>query len=313
MMAPWLAYCYSRASLRFQAMDESKAKEILSDEEGEPNFKNLLDNEVLKLKGVNAEELDEAIYDQLIKAEVGQGAARAFASGSFPTYLRSHRKDANLEPYYIPRDTKILDYSRQWLFNDIVNYFRAAGFAGGYLFVDDIENLVDQMARRERIEFAKEFALCTVRPGYANTAHNFFSCVLTTHQQASVSLSQAWGEAGLSAIGRLDPSSDRSIELPLPNKDQAREIIVAHLDHYRINLADKGTIRPFTQGGLDALLKNRQLLHPRHLLTAAASVRQYAVAKKLTQVDAADVSAALEGAAATPTTPDVTEGIDGAV
>lgn len=98
------------------------------------------------------------------------------------------------KPLYIPRDTKLLDYSRQLLFNDVVNYFRTAGFGGGYLFIDDIENLVDQMSRSERIEFAKEFGLCTVRPGYANTAYNFFSCVLTTHQQASVSLSRKRGE-----------------------------------------------------------------------------------------------------------------------
>jgi hypothetical protein len=111
-----------------------------------------------------------------------------------------------LEPLYVPRDTKILDYSRTLLFNDIVNYLRAAGYGGGYLFIDDIENLVDQMARRERIEFAKEFGLCTVRPGYANTAYRFFSNVLTTHQQASLALSTAWGDAGLAAIGRLDPS-----------------------------------------------------------------------------------------------------------
>ena len=26
-----------------------------------------------------------------------------------------------------------------------------------------------------------------------------------------------------------------SVELPLPSKDQAREIIIAHLDYYRIN------------------------------------------------------------------------------
>jgi len=128
------------------------------------------------------------------------------------------RKDNALEPLYVPRDTKILDYSRTLLFNDIVRYLRAAGYAGGYLFIDDIENLVDQMARRERIEFAKEFGLCTVRPGYANTEYRFFSCVLTTHQQASVSLSQAWGEAGLAAIGRLDPSSPNSVELPFPSK-----------------------------------------------------------------------------------------------
>ena len=91
------------------------------------------------------------------------------------------------------------------------------------------------MARRERIEFAKEFALCTVRPGYANTEYRFFSNVLTTHQQASVSLSQAWGEAGLAAIGRLDRASPNSVELPFPSKAQAQQIIVAHLDYFRID------------------------------------------------------------------------------
>lgn len=303
----------SRAALRMQVMDPSKAQEVLADEDGEENFKNLLDNEMLKLKGINPAEVDEAVLNQLLLNGVEEASAAALAEGTFPVYLRGFRKDGNLEPYYIPRDTKILDYSRTLLFNDVVNYFRAAGFAGGYLFIDDIENLVDQMSRSERIEFAKEFALCTVRPGYANTAHNFFSCVLTTHQQASVSLSQAWGEAGLSAIARLDPTSDRSIELPLPSKDQAREIIVAHLDHYRQNVAEKGTIRPFTEDGLEALLKNRHLLHPRHLLTTAAGVVQHAVEKKTAVIDAACVNAALDTTAAPVATPDVTEGIDGAV
>ena len=59
------------------------------------------------------------------------------------------RKDGNLEPYYIPRDTKILDYSRAILFNDIVYFLVAAGFHGGYLFIDDIENLVDLMTKRQ--------------------------------------------------------------------------------------------------------------------------------------------------------------------
>ena len=145
-----------------------------------------------------------------------------------------------MEPLYVPRDTKILDYSRTLLFNDIVRYLRAAGYGGGYLFIDDIENLVDQMARRERIEFAKEFGLCTVRPGYANTEYRFFSNVLTTHQQASVSLSHGVGEAGLAAIGRLDPSSPNSVELPFPSKEQAEGIIVAHLDYFRINEKEKG-------------------------------------------------------------------------
>ena len=271
-------------------MKPEQAEAVLKDDEGEDEPGNLLNNELLTKRGVDPAALDSAVMEKLLAEGVEKNAARALSTGTFPAYLKSFRKDGALEPLYIPRDTKILDYSRQLLFNDIVNYFRAAGFGGGYLFIDDIENLVDQMSRSERIEFAKEFGLCTVRPGYANTAYNFFSCVLTTHQQASVSLSQAWGEAGLSAIARLDPASPNSIELPLPSKDQAREIIVAHLDHYRINAAEKGSIKPFTEDGIEELLKNRQLLHPRVLLTTASKVIAHAVDNKHNQIDATVVS-----------------------
>jgi len=59
----------SRAALRIQEMDEAKVREVLSDEDAEQNFENVLDNDVLKLKGVRAEELDEAVYDRLLKAD----------------------------------------------------------------------------------------------------------------------------------------------------------------------------------------------------------------------------------------------------
>jgi hypothetical protein len=212
----------SRAVLRLSAIPEDKVDAILADEsEGTEGADNLLNDQVLDKHGVDSKALDESVTSTLISAGVEVRVAQALGPGAFEDYLRSMRKDGALEPLYVPRDTKILDYSRTLLFNDIVIYLRTAGYAGGYLFIDDIENLVDQMARRERIEFAKEFGLCTVRPGYANTEYRFFSSVLTTHQQASVSLSQAWGEAGLAAIGRLDPASPNSVELPFPSKEQA--------------------------------------------------------------------------------------------
>jgi hypothetical protein len=167
------------------------------------------------------------------------------------------------------------------------------------------------MARRERIEFAKEFGLCTVRPGYANTEYRFLSNVLTTHQQASVRLSQAWGEAGLAAIGRLDPSSPNSVELPFPSKEQAEGIIVAHLDYFRVNQSENGLIKPFTQDGIDVLLAG-PTVHPRATLSNAAKVVQYAADKNHTMIDAGCVRAAGELKTGTATH-DFTEGIDGAV
>ena len=298
----------SRAALRLEALTDEQANAVLTSPDGNQDPRNLLDNDILQERGIQYDALDTEIATRLRKDGVQAVVAMALAQGKFEDYLRSMRRDGNLEPLYVPRDTKVLDYSRSLLFNDMVYYLRASGFAGGYLFIDDIENLVDQMSRRHRIEFAKEFGLCTVRPGYANTTHNFFSNVLTTHQQASVGLAQAWGDAGLSAIARLDPTSPNSVELPLPSKGQAREIVVAHLDYYRVEDGDKGTVKPFTEPGINALLEDQRMLHPRVLLSTAANVVRKAVEEGVAIIDAATVKSAIDGSP-TLTTPDFSEGL----
>jgi hypothetical protein len=300
----------SQASLRLDHLTDQQVQQVVTNADGSTDFANLLDDEILNANGIDAVHINQQVANRLVQEGVQSASASALAVGGFEDYLKSFRRDHSLEPFYVPRDTKILEYSRGFLFNDMVIYLRAAGFEGGYLFIDDIENLVDQMTRRHRVEFAKEFALCTLRPGYANTTHNFFSCVLTTHQQASVGLSAAWGEAGLAGIARLDPNDPNSVELPLPSADQAREIIVAHLDYYRDNPEHKGSIEPFTEDGMVALLKNRQ--HPRILLTAAAAVVSRAAQEGVTSIDAVYVETGSEGAAV-QSTPDFTEGIEGAV
>ncbi len=301
----------SLASLRLEQLTEQQVQQVVTNSDGSENFANLLNDEILNANGIDVVQLNQKVTSRLVAEGVQSASASALAVGSFEDHLKSFRRDHSLEPFYVSRDTKILEYSRGFLFNDMVLYLRAAGFEGGYLFIDDIENLVDQMARRHRLEFAKEFALCTVRPGYANTSHNFFSCVLTTHQQASVGLSAAWGEAGLAGIARLDPTDAHSVELPLPSTDQAREIIIAHLDYYRDNPEHKGSIKPFTEDGMAALLKNRQ--HPRILLTAAASVVSRAAQEGVTSINAAYVEATSNGGVSVQSTPDFTEGIEGAV
>ena len=69
-----------------------------------------------------------------------------------------------------------------------------------------------------------------------------------------------------------NPSSPNSVELAFPTKDEARQIIVAHLDYYRTNASDRGKITPFTEDGIDALLEDREAVHPRVLLSRAAKV-----------------------------------------
>ena len=298
----------ARAALRRDVLSDAQISAVVSTDEGD-NWSNLLDHDVLEMNGISSSYLDAAVEGNLISEGVEVGPARALARGSFENFLRGLRRDYSLEPYYIPRDTKGLDYSRDLFFNDIVRYLRCAGFAGGYLFVDDIENLTDQMPRRHRTEFAKEFGQCMVRPGYANTEHGFFSCVLTTHQQSAFALATAWSEAGLSAMARLDPGAPTSVELPEPTADQAREIIVAHLDHYRVESADIGSINPFTESGIEALVsKNRR---PRDLLSTAANVVQQSAERGVVNIDATVVEQVMAGDTPTNST-NYTEGLEAA-
>ena len=190
----------ARAALRRDALTDEQVASIIEAEDGD-DYGKLLDDGVLTEKGASPSQVDDLVKERLILEGVERGPAGALATGDFEGYLRQLRKDGNLEPYYVPYNTKGLDYSRSLFFNDVVNYLRVAGFAGGYLFMDDIENLVDQMTRRQRLEFVKEFGICTVRPGYANTTHNFLSCVLTTHQSSSVPLAQAWNEGRIVGDG----------------------------------------------------------------------------------------------------------------
>ena len=299
----------SLGALRLEHLTTEQADAVVRANGGE-NYGNLLDEAILADCQVAVSDLNADVERTLLQERVERGPAKALASGTFENYLRNLRRDGNLEPYYVPRDTKGLDYSRQLLFNDIVRYLRAAGYAGGYLFIDDIENLTDQMPRRHRNEFAKEFGLCMVRPGYANTEYKFFSSVLSTHQQSAMALAQAWNEAGLSAFARLDPNAPTSVELPLPTQDQARAIVITHLDYYRINQDENGTSAPFTADGMQVLVARSQ--HPRNLLANAARVVLRAADTGVKSIDANTVREAIDDAGPLPMT-DFATGIDEAL
>ena len=296
----------SRAALRRDAMTEDEVDAVLN-VDGESRLENLLNDGILADRGLKPDVIDTNIERQLLGEGVTSAAARALTKGSFVEYLKSLRRFGELRPYYTQNDLRGLAVARNLFFNDIVRYLRAAGFAGGYLFIDDIENLTDRMTPRFQIDFAKDFGICTVRPGYANSAYGFFSCVLTTHDSVIRRLGAAWDEAGLSSFARLDPGASTSVELPLPTPDQAAAIIIAHLDHYRIDPDENGSIKPFTEDGLSALIQRGQL--PRDFLSTAAHVFMLAAGRGVSFIDAQLVAEAAENQAGQSST-DYSSGLE---
>ncbi len=106
----------SRAALRRGEMTDQQAEAALKGSDGGENFDNLLDDAILRGNDIDSGKLDAAVQERLQRDGIRPLVAKALAEGTFEGYLRSLRKDGSLEPLYVPRDTKILDFARGLLF-----------------------------------------------------------------------------------------------------------------------------------------------------------------------------------------------------
>jgi len=114
----------------------------------------------------------------------------------------------------------------------------------------------------------------------------------------------------LQQFARLDPAAPTSVELPLPSENQAKQIVVAHLDYYRTDQSSMGTSKPFTTEAMDALVnRNKQ---PRILLANAQQILSQAADKGLDEIDLAFVNSSVD-ATTSVSAADYTQGIDQAL
>src|SRR5439155_24507325 len=236
--------------------------------EGRDSVDILFDDQVLITSGLVVKDVVSAVVEHLTDAEVKTAVAEALAAADLRGHLRSFRRDGEVRPYYVQRETKGLTHAKDILFNDVVRFLKEAGFAGVYLFIDDIENLTDQMANKETIEFAKELALCLVRPGRASGDTRFYSGVITTHQQAATKLARGWGEAGLQGVARMDATADTSVKVPLPTEDGALEMLAEYIKQHRLpGKEGLHELHPFSEAAARKLVSGvKPALHPRSFL-----------------------------------------------
>jgi len=282
------------ASLRVPLLEErwpAAAKKILAeierlDKAGEEWTGMVLDNNSLAKYKIDGDELNAAVIEVLVDAEIDEVLAEAFTTDGLLSYLQSLRRDGQVRPYWISRDVKGLSLAKHMLFDQLVRFLEKTGFAGAYLFIDDIENLTDQMTNKTAIEFAKELGLACLRPGRAAGDQRYFSAVLTTHQQAATKLARGWSEAGLQAVARLDPTAETSIRVPLPTIDGALEMMAEYIKHHRDDGPKVDRLHPFTEAAARKLVSGVQPpLHPRTFLQKAHFAVKRAADEKAAQID----------------------------
>lgn len=204
--------------------------------------------------------------DQLLEGGVTDGFTDAVVNNSVKDYLEDLSR-YKLEEMSTAWDQKFLVKLSDMFLNQTVKCLKIAGFKGGILIIDDIENLTDKSTRAEIENFIKDFGIAFFRAGNEASNSNFFTIILTTHHQSAQKISQAWTVAGLSASFPLTPGGSSSLLTRKPDLEHCKDMLAQYLKYYRereLSISDK--FYPFTEDAIEVVIKECDY-HPRSFLS----------------------------------------------
>jgi len=217
----------------------------------------------------------------LVNAGVEKNFANAITSDEVKNYLESLSR-YSLEEWRTAWDAKFLAKLPDLFLNQTIRALQTAGFKGGILLIDDVENLTDKSTPREIETFVKDFGNAFFRAGYE--ARNFFTLILTTHDDSARRISQAWTVAGLSAAFPLNERSHVSILVPKPEKEHCIDIVTQYLEHYRDeSFATLTKLHPFKRDAVETVVEECDY-HPRRFLSRFHRIMVEALSKKVMEI-----------------------------
>jgi hypothetical protein len=221
--------------------------------------------------------------DTLVNAGVQEDFAEAVASNRVKDYLESSSR-YKLEEMSTAWDQKFLVKLPDLFLNQTVRCLKAADFKGGILVIDDIENLTDKSTRAEIENFIKDFGIAFFRAGNEASNSNFFTIILTTHQQSAQKISQAWTVAGLSASFPLVPSGHASLLTRKPDIEQCIDMINQYLKYYRDpSFTPPEEFYPFKRDAIKTVIQECDF-HPRRFLSRFGRIITEALSKDVKEI-----------------------------
>lgn len=216
--------------------------------------------------------------ENLVGCGVQDEYADAIMNNSVKEYLEGFSR-YSLEEMSTAWDQGFLVKLPNLFLDQTVKALQAAGFAGGILLVDDIENLTDRSTRAEIENFVKDLGLAFFRAGNEASTSNFYTLVLTTHQQSAQKISQAWTLAGLSASFPLAPGGISSVFTSKPGLEHCKDMVYQYLKYSREPaFSPPSKCFPFTDDAVEAVVKECEF-HPRRFLSRFSRIIVEAVKK----------------------------------
>lgn len=239
-------------------------------------------NSLLK-DGIFVEVSNRTNADMLRMSGVDFWFAEALANNSARNHLEKilrHPLDLRLPA----RDWRYDPILKETFLNHTTRALKAAGFDGGILLVDDIENLTDRSPPRRIETFIKDFGISFFRAGNEASNSGFYTIILTTHQQSAQKINRAWTVAGLSASYPIVPGGYASLLTQKPDMEECVGIVVQHLKFFREpSFTPPNGFFPFEKEAVETVIQNSDF-HPRRFLSRFNRIIVEAVGKGVEEI-----------------------------
>lgn len=163
------------------------------------------------------------------------------------------------------------------VFNELPRLFLAAGFNGGFIFVDDFERIPDFQSARQKRDFAIELRTALFDGPYVSSAYGFYTALLVLHAGVPRLINDAWQASGINSRSPMNETGSPHVILfgkLEPNKVES--LLIRYLDEFRLSIESKGELWPFTPAAVKLMAESCDYNAGR-ILQTANSMLDYAI------------------------------------
>jgi hypothetical protein len=262
------------ASLRAQALVElgaahSRLMEDLSDTDA---VAALSDSNWFLKNGIDFTEVEKKVLSNTYLQQLSPEFPLMSGANSLIPQLVDER---NLADFYMQlRPGERLKF----LFNDLVCLYLAAGFNGGYIFVDDFERVPDFQSARQKKDFALELRSCLYDGMYQSARTGFYVCFLVLHAGVAPVIREAWETSGLMQRAPLpDQEASHIVNFRKLETEDTRKLLQSYIREYRTEPnSAPDEIYPFSEDAIQEIGRFTELNAARILKLAYESLRRAA-------------------------------------
>lgn len=197
----------------------------------------------------------------------------------------------HLNEYYcgLKKESERIDF----IFNDLVYLFLAAGFNGAYVIVDDFERIPDFQSDRQKRDFAFEIRTNFFDGSMANSRYGFFNLILMLHAGVPRLIEKAWSESGMEQRSSITSSvnAPHIVHFNKLDKNRAILLIKKYLTEFR--LKEEDSISPFTETAIEKIGETKEY-NAAQMLSLAHMLLEDCATKGISKIDIAEVNLMLQ-------------------